>query len=526
MSNSLGTTEVALVSSVSALLDKGGAAEAPLSDVSHKDLKRRTAHGAVVSIGAQVANFVLRTGSMMILARLLFPKDFGLVGMVTAFTGFLGLFRDAGLSMATIQRASVTDAQTSTLFWINVAFGGMLAALTVVAAPILSLFYHEPRLFWVTVALGTGFMFNGVGAQHRALLQRSMRFAALVAVDIVSLIAGIAAAIGMAWVGWGYWALVVLNVAPPAVSIVALWLATRWVPGRPQRRSGIRSMLWFGGTITLNNVVCYVAYNADKVLLGRFWGADALGIYGRAYQLINLPTENLNSTLGTVAFPALSRVQNDPKRLRRYFLQGYSLFLAIAVPITVECALFSDDLIRVALGAKWSAAAEIFRLLAPTILAFAILNPLAWLMLALGQAVKSLKIALLSAPIVILGYAIGISRGPHGVATGYSLAMLLLIVPLVTWAKRGTLITWNDILKAVGIPFLSVAAGAGVIWLLAGQLVQLEPALLRLTAESAILFATYFVMLMFVFRQWTIYNTLLRETGLWGGGQRPKEKVQ
>ena len=229
-------------------------------------------------------------------------------------------------------------------------------------------------------------------------------------------------------------------------------------------------MLWFGGTITLNNVVCYIAYNADKVLLGRFWGADALGIYGRAYQLINLPTENLNSTLGIVAFPALSRVQHDPKRLRRYFLQGYSLILAITVPITIECALFSDDVIRVALGPQWSAAAKIFRLLAPTILAFAILNPLAWLMLALGQAVKSLKIALLSAPIVILGYAIGISRGPHGVAAGYSLAMLLLIVPLVTWAKHGTLITWNDILKAVGIPFLSVAVGAGVIWLLRGTI--------------------------------------------------------
>ena len=153
MSNPLCTTEAALVSGVSALLDKGSAVEAPLSDVSHKDLKRRTAHGAVVSIGAQAATFVLRTGSMMILARLLLPKDFGLVGMVTAFTGFLGLFRDAGLSMATIQRASVSDAQTSTLFWINVAVGGMLAALAVAAAPILSVFYHEPRLFWVTVAL-------------------------------------------------------------------------------------------------------------------------------------------------------------------------------------------------------------------------------------------------------------------------------------------------------------------------------------------------------------------------------------
>jgi len=123
-------------------------------------------------------------------------------------------------------------------------------------------------------------------------------------------------------------------------------------------------------------------------------------------------------------------------------------------------------------------------LLTPTILAFAITHPLAWLMLARGQAVRTLKIALLGAPIVILGYAIGISRGPHGVAAGYSLAMLLLIVPVVTWAKRGTLITWNDILKAVGIPFLSVGRRRGGHLAARGTIGPIEPALLRLTRNQ------------------------------------------
>src|SRR5712671_5325692 len=139
MSNPVRILAPPLTSTAAPILDANSA----FGDVADHDLKRRTAHGAVISAGAQAALFVVRTGSMMILARLLLPKEFGLVGMVTAFTGFLGLFRDAGLSMATIQRASVTDAQTSTLFWINVAFGGMLAALTVAAAPVLSLFYHE-----------------------------------------------------------------------------------------------------------------------------------------------------------------------------------------------------------------------------------------------------------------------------------------------------------------------------------------------------------------------------------------------
>ena len=187
-----------------------------------------------------------------------------------------------------------------------------------------------------------------------------MRFSALAIIEIVALVLSTGMGIGMAVAGRGYWALVAMTVAQPAVSLVGVWLVTRWIPGRPQRRSGIRSMLQYGGTVTLNNVIVYLAYNADKVLLGRFWGAETLGIYGRAYQLINLPTENLNSTIGLVAFPALSRLQNDPVRLRSYFLKGYSLFLSLVIPITMGCALFAEEIILVFLGSKWHEATPCF----------------------------------------------------------------------------------------------------------------------------------------------------------------------
>src|SRR5277367_5550831 len=120
-----------------------------------ESLKRSTARGALFSSSAQAVSFVLRTLSMVVLARLLFPKDFGLVGMVTAATGFIGLFRDAGLSLATIQRSTLTKGHVSTLFWVNVAVGCFLAAMSAIMAPALVRFYHEPRLFWIAVAFGT-----------------------------------------------------------------------------------------------------------------------------------------------------------------------------------------------------------------------------------------------------------------------------------------------------------------------------------------------------------------------------------
>ena len=135
---------------------------------------------------------------MMVLARLLIPKDFGLVGMVTAATGILGLLKDAGLSAASVQRASITRAQTSTLFWINLAVGGLLATFCVGLAPALAAFYGDRRLFWVTVVSGTGFILNGAAVQHQAMLQRAMRFGMIATINIISLILSIAIGVGMA----------------------------------------------------------------------------------------------------------------------------------------------------------------------------------------------------------------------------------------------------------------------------------------------------------------------------------------
>jgi O-antigen/teichoic acid export membrane protein len=504
------------------VIEEMGPVTNPAENSAPHDLKGKTARGAMVSTIGQGASFFLRMSSMVVLARLLVPADFGLVGMATACTGFLDLFRDAGLSMATVQRATITRAQISTLFWINLGVGATLAVLCAAIAPILTNFYHEPRLLWVTVVIGAGFVVSGAAAQHRALLMRDMRFALLTMIDIGSLFVSVAIGIGMAVAGEGYWALVGMTISLNVVSVVSLWVAGGWLPGRPQRGVGVRSMLKYGGTLTLNSVIVYIAYNADKVLLGRAWGADILGIYGRAYQFINLPTSNLNTAIAQVAFPALSRLQNDPERLKSYFLKGYSLFLSLVLPITVACGLFAEDIIRVFLGPKWGEAAPVFRLLAPTILAFALINPFGWFMQATGRATRSLYIALLLAPVVILGYLVGLSHGAAGVAAGFSVAILLLVVPVIFWATRGTSITVLDAFKVVLRPFLSILIGAGAAlaaWPLIGRLAS---PLLRLFAANGIMFCVYAILLWFVMGQRAVYLGLLKDLGIWPLGSRRK----
>ena len=287
--------------------------------MSIKNLKERTLRGGVAKFLAQAVNVLVRIGSLMLLARLLDPKDFGLVGMVTAVTGVFRLFQDAGLSLASVQRGTVTKGQFSTLFWVNLLVGGILSVLSLLIAPVLVAFYGEPELFWVTIALASALLFNAAGVQHSAILQREMRFIALSVIEVVSVVFSAAVGVYMAIAGFGYWALVGMTVTSPIISTVSFWLATAWVPGMPKKDREISSMIRFGGIVTLNGLIVYIAYNLEKVLLGRFWGAEAVGLYGRAYQLCKVPTDTVNGASTGLAFAVLSRLQNDPDRFKRYF---------------------------------------------------------------------------------------------------------------------------------------------------------------------------------------------------------------
>jgi PST family polysaccharide transporter len=266
----------------------------------------------------------------------------------------------------------------------------------------------------------------------------------------------------------------------------------------------------FGGTLTLNGLVMYIATNLDKVLLGRFWGTEALGIYGRAYQLINIPSDNLNSAAGGVAFAALSRIQEDTARFKSYFLKGYSLTLSLTVPITFTCALFADDIIMVFLGPKWKSAALIFRMLAPTTLTFAVLNPLGWLLSSLGLVGRGLKMALVFGPALILGYLLGLPYGPKGVAFSYSVVSIAIVIPLIAWAARGTPISLRDLLLVISQPLFSGAVAAALgfgLHLIYGPMLHPLP---RLALGVGIVVLAYVGVLFYAMGQKAFYLDLFR----------------
>lgn len=469
-----------------------------VAEVGVQDIKRLALRGGLAKLVSQGGNFALRLGFMVAAARLLEPEDFGIVAMVTVVTAILDLFTTAGLSSAAVQKSTINDEQISTLFWINLLVGITLSVLCVLIAPLVVAFYHEPRLFWVTAAMGAGFVFNAAGVQQLALLQRQMRYVRLAAIEFSCQLASLSLGICLALAGYGYWALVAAAVALPAAVTVSTWTATGWIPGRPHWNAGIRSMLHFGGTVTVNGVISYMTYNFDKFIIGRVFGASALGYYGVAAQLINTPTSNLNAALGGVTFSALSRLQNDPPRFKNYFLKGYALNVSLTLPITIFAAVFAQDIILVVLGPKWKESTLIFQLLAPTVLFFGVINPMGWLLWASRRHVRSLQLAIVIAALVITGCLVGLPYGPEGVAIGFSTVMMLWLIPHIVWCLHGTTITPLDILRASSAPLLSVLVAALLAYAVRAYWEPFQAPLARLLLDIGVMGSVYSSLMIFV----------------------------
>jgi PST family polysaccharide transporter len=488
------------------------------------ELSLRAGAARFVGLGARA---LIRFGSIVVLARLLDPHDFGLLAMVTVLSGVLEIFAPMGLAAATVQRDAITYEQVSTLFWLNLGIGMVLAAIAFAAAPMVGHFYADERIADIVLAISPAFVINGAGVQHLALLQRQLRYVTLSSIEVASEALSAAVTIVMACAGWGYWSLVAgLLVAPVSMTLGA-WLTLRWVPGPPRFNREVASMLWFGGTVTTNNLVVFGAYNLEKALLGRHFGANVLGFYGRAYELINLPTQIMNSAIGRVAFSALSRLQEKPQSFRSYFLKSYQLVISVTLPTTLFCAAASDDIIYLVLGQKWLPAAEIFRLLSPAILVFAIINPLAWPLQAFGLQRRSLHLALVLAPVVISAYLLGLPYGPRGVAIAYSTALLLWLVPHVLWSLHRTPISYRDFLGATARPMASAAVAAvaafGVRELALPHLSEVP----RLAAAGLTMLAIYAWLLLGPMRQRQFYLSLIDGLirSLRTGGRTPAENA-
>lgn len=423
-------------------------------------LGHRAARGAAVTLGGQLTRMVLQLASVVVLARLLTPRDYGLMAVVLVVVGIGEIFRDFGLSTAAIQAKHLSREQRDGLFWINSAIGVGLTVATFVGAGVVSAVFHQPLLMRMTQVLALTFTVNGLTTQYRADLNRRMRFGALALSDVVGQAAGLVTAIVLAVLGAQYWALVAQQLVQVVCVLVLVGTMARWLPGWPRRHRNLGSFLRLGSSLMGTQLIHYVSNNLDTITIGMRFSSTSLGLYNRAFQLLMTPLGQLRSPATTVALPVLSRLQSDVHRAGEYLRRSQLAFGYTIVPAMALAAGAARPLIEIFLGEQWVQVAPVFALLAIAGTCQTLAFVGYWVYLSRGLGASLFRYTVLTFFIKLACILVGSTWGVTGVAAGYTLAAVVEWPLSLWWLSRITVIPVRDLLLGA-TRILSCAIPAG-----------------------------------------------------------------
>ncbi len=387
---------------------------------------------ALAQVGRQGFAFVVTA----VLARLLSPEAYGLIGMAMVVIAFAHIFKDLGTSSAVIQLKDLTDDLTCSVFWVNVLFGVLSMCLVVLVAPWTATFYREPRVVPVLWGLSASFPIAGLSITHHALLTREMAFGKLARIELLATTVAALVAIGMAVAGMGVWSLVAQTLCYTTVVTVLLWVTLRWAPTLRFQWSEIRRVASFSLHLTGSNLLNFLTRNIDKMLIARYLGTESLGYYTLAYRLMLYPVQNITNVLGRVLFPTFARMQDDNARFRRAYLRVCAVVSAVTFPLMCGVFIVATPFIAAALGPKWMPVAVLLMILAPVGLAQSVSATIGPVFVAKRRTDWMFRWQLLTMAVTIPLYVVGLRWGVVGVALAYLLRTVLLVYPGLAIAFR------------------------------------------------------------------------------------------
>jgi len=400
------------------------------------ELRQSVARGLAWNLSGQVALQISRVAIAVVLARLLTPHAYGLVGMIVVFDGLVLLFTDAALGVGLIQRKTITEDDRSTVFWTTALFGLLLTGAGIAASSAVASFYGQPAVRSLFAVYSIGFVISSLGSTHGVLLQREMQFRTLqfrlVGATVLSGVVAILAAAA----GWGAWALVTQALVSASVGTAFLWFASDWHPRLRYSRASLRNLGGFGAKLFGARFLFYVNGNADNVLVGRVLGSSALGVYAVAYNVMLIPFARLVYPIQQTLLPALSRIQEEPERIARLWLRANRAIAAVVVPAMVGLIVVAPDLVPVVFGERWHGLVRVVQILATSGLVLSLSSLCTSILVALGRTTSVLRFAVAASVLQLTGFGVGLHWGVKGVATGFVLANALLVPSLVTVVAR------------------------------------------------------------------------------------------
>jgi len=362
----------------------------------------------IESIISQGIHFVVG----IILARILSPSEFGLIGMLTFFIAVSQSFIDSGFSQALIRKQNCSDADFSTVFYFNLIVGIVFYIIFFFSSRLISNFYKEPQLFNLIRVLGVVLIINSITILQRTILTKNINFKLQTRISVIASVSSGIIGISMAYSGFGVWALVGKTISQQFINSMLLWKWNKWIPKWVFDKKSFREMFKFGSRLMLSGLIDTIYKNLYYLIIGKFFSSAQLGYYTRAEQFSNIPSSNITGVIQRVSYPVLSTIQDDSERLKAGYKKLIKTTMFVSFTLMLTMAAIAKPMIIVLIGSKWITSAIYLQLLCLV----GMLYPLHVLNLNMlnvkGRSDLFLKLEiikkLLAIPIIILGIMIGI----------------------------------------------------------------------------------------------------------------------
>jgi PST family polysaccharide transporter len=370
------------------------------------------------------------------------------------------MFKDAGLSMATIQREKISQSQVSTLFWLNVLFSTVIATSIICIAPAISWFYGEARLTRITIILAIPLFISGLAIQHQAILRRQMRFGILGFIDALSLAVGAGIGIIMATCGYKYWSLVGMLTGTTLASSLGSFIACAWIPSLRFDLMDAWSLITYGGHYSLSAFANYFIRQGDDTIIGWRFGATELGFYSRGFTLLLQPWQQLLAPISSVVEPALCRSVAERGEFKKLYATALHISALVTFPLAILMYACATPIVEGFLGHKWYPVVPILECLIPAALLGGVKTSIGWLLFPTGDSKGMFKWNCIAALIAVIAFGVGSQFHTIGVAVSVSLLEAAFFFFGSRFAAKRTRFSPSPAFGAILLPLYSAVVGS------------------------------------------------------------------
>jgi PST family polysaccharide transporter len=398
-------------------------------------LRKKVIHGAKWTVIQEIIGQALDFSIIIILARLLDPKDFGVITIATVIIAAIEPLVSQGLGVAIIQKKEIEKEHLDTAFWSTFIFGGILTLFFAISAQWWSTLFSEPELTNVLTWLSISIVLTSLTTVQEAILQRNLNFKVFAIRSSTGKLIGGIVGVTLAFYGYGVWSLVARYLATSFSSVILLWGISHWRPRFLFSKKHFKELFSFGIQVMSNDFMVFINRNSDSLLISYFLGSTALGYYNTAYKLMSLVFMLVSRTVSQVGMPAFARLQNDKKRLSKAFYDVSQLISLIAFPAFLGMLVLVPEIVTLLLGAKWGQSIPVLQILLLIGIVHCLLSPMVAILVGAGKPGLRLKLQIVDSLVNLIGFSVAVHWGINWVAASYVIVGCVL-TPLWYWAIR------------------------------------------------------------------------------------------